>query len=100
MAVRTREELVNRISGLLGERVDDEALGVLEDISDTMNAYSEAEDWRKKYEDNDAEWRRKYRERFENGPMKEDETVEYTAVDVEEPKDKTIDELFAERREK
>ncbi len=100
LAVRTKEEIVNRISGLLGDRTDDEALGVLEDIADTMDVYADAEDWRKKYEDNDSEWRRKYRERFENGPKKDDETVDFVPVEVEVKEDKSIDEIIAERSEK
>ena len=42
----------------------DEDLALIEDVSDTLTSLSESENWKEKYETNDAEWRTKYRERF------------------------------------
>lgn len=64
MAVRTKEELLEAVRAVIGEGVDDKSLSILEDVSDTMDILSGAEDWKKKYEDNDREWREKYRQRF------------------------------------
>ena len=36
MAIRTKEELINNIKTLIGENDSDEALGLLEDVSDTF----------------------------------------------------------------
>lgn len=68
MAVKTIEELMESVRNRLGDDQSDEALALLEDISDTygdmQSRTSGGEDWKKKYEDNDAEWRQKYRDRF------------------------------------
>ena len=66
MAVRTKEELLNDIKSIIGDSTDDTSIILLEDISDTFDELESrsAEDWKTKYEENDAEWRRKYTDRF------------------------------------
>lgn len=106
MAVRTRDEIINMVKNRIGEDVSDEALSLLEDVTDTLSDYdsrlSESGDWKSKYEENDANWRQRYRERFENVPsvaMPED-TVEFVPAEVEtvveEGEEKqTYDDLFS-----
>lgn len=76
MAQRTKEELLASIHTVVGDNNSDEALTLIEDITDTYDGLSanNSEDWKKKYEDNDKAWRAKYRERFFSG--KEDEIDE------------------------
>ena len=80
MAVSNRENILNRLSSILGDRSDDEALGILEDITDTLDDYDgrikESGDWKAKYEENDKTWRDKYRERFYNAPETQDDYVD------------------------
>lgn len=67
MAVKTKEELLDSIKSLLADDASDESIALLEDISDSFDEQktkTEAEDWKKKYEENDKEWRKKYRDRF------------------------------------
>lgn len=67
MAVKTKEELLESIKGLLADDASDESIALLEDISDSFDEQktkTETEDWKKKYEENDREWRKKYRDRF------------------------------------
>lgn len=52
------------ITRFLGDRTDDEAITLLETID---NEGVDEENWRQKYEDNDAEWRKKYADRFKEG---------------------------------
>lgn len=52
------------ITKFLGDRTDDEAIALLETID---NEGVDEENWKQKYEDNDAEWRKKYTERFKEG---------------------------------
>ena len=69
MAVKTMEELMESVRARLGDNQSDEALALLEDISDTysdMQSRITGEDWKEKYETNDAEWRKKYRDRVFN----------------------------------
>lgn len=94
MAVISKEDLLKRISERIGEDNSDEALSLLEDVSDTITDFEkrDSEDWKTKYEENDAEWRKKYRERFENGTSDIEEKEEKETI-VEA---KSYDDLFSE----
>lgn len=60
MLQATRDAITN----FLGDRTDDEAIALLEAID---NEGVDEENWKQKYEENDAEWRKKYTERFKEG---------------------------------
>ena len=99
MAVKTIEELMESVRTRLGDDQSDEALALLEDISDTygdmQSRTNGGEDWKKKYETNDAEWRQKYRDRFFNKSNDNDDD------DIDDGCDKpskpmTFNELFKE----
>lgn len=91
MAVRTRDELIMAVNAIIGETPDDSGLSLLEDISDTFASYSDTEDWKTKYEENDAEWRKRYKERFEGKKVIVEE------IEDDDPKEKTkFEELFEE----
>lgn len=94
MAIRTTAELLETLSGLVPSD-DDNSLAIIEDFTDTLNSFAEAEDWRTRYEENDRAWREKYRARFFDGSpddgTKPDEVIE------DEIKEKTkFEELFTE----
>lgn len=94
MAIKTIEEIMGAVRARVGEDTSDEAIAFVEDVSDTLTSLSSAEDWKKKYEDNDAEWRKRYQDRFFN-PEK--------PGDIEKPEDSkperlTFDELFKEEK--
>lgn len=69
------------ITKFLGDRTDDEAIALLETID---NEGVDEENWKQKYEDNDAEWRKKYTERFKEGKP--------AVTPTPEPKEEPIDE--------
>lgn len=96
MAVRTSEELME----VLKEKFDDsdDSLKVIEDFSDTFKDYETkiGEDWKTKYEENDADWRKRYRERFFSSPVEvKEEQKEH--IKEEDGKVRTFGELFKER---
>ena len=97
MAVKTMEELMESVRTRLGDDQSDEALALLEDISDTygdmQSRTSGGEDWKKKYEENDAEWRQKYRDRFFNKSADNDDD---DGGGDNSNKPLTFDELFKE----
>jgi hypothetical protein len=99
MAVRTKEELLNDIKGIIGESTDDTSIILLEDISDTFDELesrsADTEDWKTKYEENDAEWRRKYTDRFFSAdPV---DTPDPDPADPGEEKEPmTFEDLFTE----
>ena len=91
MAVRTRDELITAVNVIIGDTPDDNGLSLLEDISDTFASYDDTEDWKTKYEENDAEWRKRYKERFEGKKVVVEE------IEDDTPKEKTkFEELFEE----
>ena len=92
MAIKTIEELMGAVRARVGEDTSDEAIAFVEDVSDTLASLSDAEDWKKKYEENDAEWRKRYQDRFFNPDKPNDPEPEPDP----EPKKLTFDELFKE----
>lgn len=100
MAVRTREELLEAVRARLGDDTSDEAIALVEDISDTMGDYEEraGEDWEQKYKDNDAAWRQRYRDRFFGTGAADDEGERPAGPLPDDPEEdkspKTFEELF------
>ena len=94
MAIKSNEDLMNGIRSILGDRTDEEALGLLEDIDDTLKDYATNAniDWKNKYDENDAAWKQKYRDRFFGAVVDEDEKLK----DEPEEKKLTYDSLFKE----
>ena len=89
MAVKTVDEIMKKVRERIGEDNSDEAIEFIEDISDTFESFSNAEDWKTKYEENDKKWREKYRDRFftSKEEVEEDE--------IEEPEEKKkFEDLF------
>ena len=97
MPKRSKDELLAALRGVLGDNQTDEAISLIEDVTDTFDA--PAEDWEQKYKDNDAAWRKKYTDRFFNtgdvdqGSGSNTETVIETG---EAMKPLTYEELFEE----
>lgn len=99
MAVLERNTMMNRLKELFGDNESDEAISFIEDVSDTFdslsNASGDSEEWKTKYEENDAAWRKKYRDRFFGTCEEAKEEQEEDVKDDSEVK--TFDELFKER---
>lgn len=99
MSVVSKESLLERIRDMTGveNAESDESISLLEDLSDTFEDLSsqvlQAGDYKKKYEENDAEWRKRYHDRFfsvvEETTSKEDEKDD-------EAEKKTFESLFKE----
>lgn len=76
MAIKSTEELLTSIRGLISDDTTDEALNLFGDISDTINSLTDDKNtnYKQLYEQNDREWREKYRDRFMSGkPVAEKE---------------------------
>ena len=96
MAVKTREEILEKLKNRVGNQSDDETIEFLEDVTDTLSdleekAKGDGVDWKAKYEENDAEWRKKYTDRFfSSEPIINEEP--HSQEPQSEPT--TFDELF------
>lgn len=92
--VRTLEEILNSVKGLIGEDSSDETLEVIEDISDTITDYqartADSTNWEEKYKENDQMWREKYKARFFDGSVEDPEPD----PDPEEEKPVRFEDLF------
>jgi hypothetical protein len=99
MSVVSKESLLERIRDITGSEnaESDESISLLEDLSDTFEDLSsqilQAGDYKKKYEENDAEWRKKYHDRFFSAA--EETTSKEDDKDDDEEK-KTYESLFKE----
>lgn len=89
MSIISTEELLRQIRERTGESDDD--LVFLENVTDTVQSLAGAEDWKTKYEENDAAWRTRYKERFDNVDVVQPsgQTPEPPAKEI-----KTFEDLF------
>jgi len=106
MAVRSRDEILAAIRARLGDDTSDDALAIIEDVDDTFKDYETrtSEDWKRKYDELDADWRKRYRDRFFQKPDDKKTTPDDVVKDNEEDlKDesevKSFDELFEEKED-
>ena len=80
MAIIGKDDALAKLQAIVGDNKTDEAIALMEDISDTYDDYnsklSDTTDWHQKYEDNDREWRQRYTDRFMKGSPDEDEDDE------------------------
>lgn len=97
MAVVSKEDLIKRLSEKFGDDNSDEVIQLTEDLSDTLNDYdnrvNDKEDWKTKFEKNDAEWRKKYKERFLNTSNSEEENDNQDSNE-DDYKNVTFNDLF------
>ena len=96
MAVIKKEDLITRLTALIGEEQNDDAISLMEDVSDTLGDYeskvNDTTNWKQKYEENDKAWRNKYVTRFNQGVVSE-ETFEEEEEEKTPPR--TFEELFS-----
>ncbi len=94
MAIKTKAELLELVKACIGDDTSDEALAIIEDVTDTLDDYetriADSGDWKARYEQNDADWRKKYKERF-FAPTEEPEEID-EPEEVEEKR--TFEDLF------
>lgn len=105
MAVVNKDTIMERLRENFNDNDSDDVLGLLEDVTDTLNDYQsrleENGDWKERYEQNDREWRQKYKDRFfNNDPEPDPESEPDKDPEPEPDKDPeqatptTFEELF------
>lgn len=97
MAVVNKDTIMERLRENFNDNDSDDVLGLLEDVTDTLNDYQsrleENGDWKERYEQNDREWRQKYKDRFFNNEPEPDPEPE-PDKDSEQATPTTFEELF------
>ena len=94
MAVLSREDLMKRLNEALGEDAD---VSIMEDVADTYDDladHSDADEWERRYNENEAAWRKRYRDRFECGTPDSGPIITTDDEQEDDIKVKTFDELF------
>lgn len=91
MAKLSKDELIEKIKKYVGDRTDDETIEIIEDITDSIDT-SDADEWKKKYEENDKMWRDKYVSRFFD--KKEEDLETPTEHEEEEKEYNSYEDLF------
>lgn len=99
MAVVNKDTIMERLRENFNDNDSDDVLGLLEDVTDTLNDYQsrleENGDWKERYEQNDREWRQKYKDRFfNNDPEPDPEPEPEPDKDPEQATPTTFEELF------
>lgn len=89
----TKEELMDTLREILGEREDGKDIEIYEAISDLVKPV-DGTDWKKMYEELDAAWRKRYRDRFFEEKEEREEIFE--DKNDEEERKYTYAELFKE----
>lgn len=92
----SKDELIEKVKKYVGDRTDDETIEIIEDISDSIDS-SDADEWKKKFEENDKMWRDKYISRFV--AKKEDELDTPTEHEEEEKDYNSFEDLFEEEED-
>ena len=97
MAELSKDELIEKVKKYVGDRTDDETIELIEDITDSIDS-SEADEWKKKYEENDKNWRDKYIARFLDKKEEEKHTPageeEHEEEEKEEKEYNSYEDLF------
>lgn len=105
---RTKDELLAALNALLGDNTTDEAITLMEDLSDSFDAAPTEPDaaLMKQVEDLQAQletWKRKYRDRFLGKPTEEEPEETETETEAEDEKpdgDKiTIKDIFKKKED-
>lgn len=96
MAKLSKDELIEKVKKYVGDRTDDETIEIIEDITDSIDT-SDADDWKRKYEENDKMWRDKYVSRFFD--KKEEDLETPTEHEEEEKEYNSYEDLFEEEDE-
>lgn len=96
MAKLSKNELIEKVKKYVGDRTDDETIEIIEDISDSIDS-SDADEWKKKFEENDKMWREKYISRFLE--KNEDELDTPTEHEEEEKEYNSFEDLFEEEED-
>ena len=96
--IQTKDEILASIHSKLGDDTSDEAIKIIEDISDTFDdltaRVNEAGDWKAKYEENDKNWRDKYQTRFFTPSDDDPLEKEFEKEEPDTPKVMRFEDLF------
>ena len=100
--VISKDEVLKKVSDILGDRNDDDAISFVEDLSDTLDDYDTklSEDWKTKYEENDKAWRDKYKARFFEALPEEHNDDVSDQLEVQTEEKMTFEDLFTEEEVK
>lgn len=109
MAIVTMEDILKALTDKFGETPDDDAISIMENVTDTFKNIKESssENWLQEKArleqaviDKDREWRKKYTERFVTGHSSADEEDAHEEDDNSTGRETeiTFDDLFTDKK--
>lgn len=100
--IKSKDELMEDIKVYIGDDTSNEAIELIENISDSINSYTadDTEDWKTKYDELDKSWRAKYKERFFNTEKTDEPNELDETEEIEEKKNYKYEDLFEEKETK
>ena len=95
--IRSADELIADVTAFIGEVPTDEAITLLENVTDTVNSYR---DLQERFDTLDATWRKRYTDRFMGKTEEKEETEETEETEEKDNAEEiTIEDLFEERED-
>lgn len=95
----SREDYINAVSALAGERTDEETLNHIANLSDTYVDTAEIDnEWQQKYNELNNSWREKYKRSFLSGAViVKEQTADVKSDDMDVNTKISFDDLFRNR---
>ena len=97
---KSKADIISELKAFIGDNNSDEAISLIENVSDSINENDETEELRKQLEEQDKAWRQRYIDRFNNEESEETKKIINvdTGDDSDDSNDKplTFENLFEE----
>lgn len=89
MATIKKAEWLEKFSKFIGDDTSEEAIELIEDVSDSWDE-GDGENWKAKYEELDADWKKRYKDRFFDGGSKTPDGEDVDSGKKSEEEDKPV----------
>lgn len=97
---KSKADIISELKAFIGDNNSDEAISLIENVSDSINENDESEELRRQLEEQDKAWRQRYIDRFNNEESEETKKIINvdTGDDSDDSNDKplTFENLFEE----
>lgn len=92
---KTKDEIISDLTAFIGDNTSDEAIKLIENVSDSIEENTDNEYNKEKYEELDRQWRQRYIDRFNNEEKEEDKEI-FDVDNSNDDKPLTYENLFEE----
>lgn len=72
---KSKADIISELKAFIGDNNSDEAISLIENVSDSINENDETEELRRQLEEQDKAWRQRYIDRFNNEESEETKKI-------------------------